>query len=148
MVLLGTAPPQNDLRLRIQGAGAGIDGEALRIEVERAAAFEQLPGARPADGERDLPLAHVHQGMRKSLKRRAELRFQRFLFGRWCEQQVFLRPEPESRALAIGMRTTGNLGKRHAERPSRRIANGLTSLEEVARERRAARNALDRKSVV
>ena len=56
-------PPQHDLRLAQQGAGAGIHGERRRIEIERAAGVEKGGGILPHHPQRLLAMADIHQRM-------------------------------------------------------------------------------------
>src|SRR5688572_18776937 len=132
MVLLGTGPPQNDLGLRKQGARAHADRKLRGIEVERAAACEHVACPGAAYGHGRLALAHVHQRMRKSLKRPTEIRLQALVLPGRRQQQMLVRSEPQGRAFGIRVGPAGIFWHCKTEGLACRVARGPSALQDEA----------------
>src|SRR5687767_8190041 len=143
MVLLGAAPPQNDLGLRKQGARAHADRKSLGIEVQRAAARKEVARPRTVHGNGRLALAHVHQRVSKPLKRRTEFRLEPLVLPGRRQQQMLVRSEPQGSAFRIRVGPAGNFRHCKTEGLACRFAHGPSALQDEAGRRREAPDLVD-----
>src|SRR5579872_3514761 len=103
--------PEDDVRLAKQGPRAHTAGKSGRVEVQRTADAEQSLRVRPADLERNLPMADIHDGAGQPGEFFAKQGAEVGPIGLLPDQQLLIGAEPQRRMLCAGRaaaRFTGN----------------------------------------
>ena len=91
--------PQHDLRLVAQRARRHAKRERDWVEIERATGVEDARGCRPGGDKADLAMRHVNQAVGGPVEYGFEHFAKRRGIGAVRDQEPFVGPEPESRAV-------------------------------------------------
>src|ERR1700733_602507 len=92
---IGPGAPQRYVRLCQHGARAHADRKLAYVQIERACASQNHFGMRPAHLERELPMAHVDERMRRIAQGVFDCgRGRARVLSGEIEQEGFIRTEP------------------------------------------------------
>jgi hypothetical protein len=133
MVLLGASPPQNDLRLGENRAGAHADREFRRVEIERASVAQDVACGGAPELNRNLPVADIHERVRDARQGDLDLCGDALCGALGREEQPFIGTEPEHRPRAFRIRAASDLRQRDAESLTCRRTRRRPALHHEAR---------------